>query len=117
MDTLLENGDFKRGNTNLPVKVTGFDELMQRALIRLSVPKGSFVHDPELGSSLYSLCSGGSPEEIQGEALLLAAEALRPIRKIRAEKVDVFLNPEGNPTKIAVTVAADTCKGEVNLSV
>ena len=55
MDTRLCDGDFAKGENGLPETVEGMEELLQRAQIRLCIPKGAFVHDPSLGSRLAQL--------------------------------------------------------------
>ena len=55
MDTALQNGDFAVSPAGIPFAVSAAPELLQRALIRLSVPRGSFPYDPALGSSLHTL--------------------------------------------------------------
>jgi hypothetical protein len=77
MDTLLENMDHARGPGGMPEAITGDRELAQRLLIRLSVPKGSFLPDAGLGSELYKL-AGDPPQDRERLALHRASEALRP---------------------------------------
>lgn len=75
MDTMLQNGDFVRGRGGLPRVINGSEEWIQRAMIRLTVRKGSFPLDPKLGSELHLLRDAKRPywEE---QALLYAKEAL-----------------------------------------
>lgn len=75
MDTMLRQGDFARGPGGLPKAIGGREENIQRALIRLTVKKGSFALDPGLGSQLWRLrdVKRGQWEE---QALLYAREAL-----------------------------------------
>lgn len=55
MDTALRNGDFAVSPAGIPFPVRAAPELLQRAFIRLTVPRGSFPYDPALGSSLHTL--------------------------------------------------------------
>lgn len=64
----------------MPFAIGGDDELIQRALIRLCVRKGSFAADPALGSELYRLRGGPFRERL---ALGYAQEALLPMREVR----------------------------------
>ena len=78
MDTLLAFGDHKTDGCGLPVVLTGAQEIIQRALIRLSVKKGSFAPDPALGSELHRL-RPGTGQETNRTALSYAQEALAPL--------------------------------------
>ena len=75
MDTMLQNGDFVRGRGGLPKAIGGTEEQIQRALIRLTVKKGSFPLDPELGSQLH-LLRDAKRAHWEEQALLYAKEAL-----------------------------------------
>lgn len=78
MDTLLENGDMKRGAHGMPELAGGARELVQRAMIRLSVRRGSFAPDSTLGSELYTL--GALPARgLDAAALNLVRQALLPL--------------------------------------
>lgn len=89
MDTLLYHGDYKRDGRGFPVKISGMEEAVQRACIRLTVPMGNFVLDPNLGSRLHML---GRIQSINQEELALeyAREALLGMEDIRviSAKVD-----------------------------
>ena len=54
MDTALAGGDFSLGANGLPRKISGEEELLQRAAFRLRVPLGRFAFQPTLGSRLYT---------------------------------------------------------------
>lgn len=41
-----------------PLRVAGTEEVAQSILLRLSIPRGSFRLDPDLGSRLYALPRG-----------------------------------------------------------
>jgi hypothetical protein len=85
MDTRLQNGDHAVDARGIPYPVEGADELIQRALIRLSVPKGSFVYDPALGSELYRLNT--ATPDAQRKALAYVQEALLPLPQFVVESV------------------------------
>ena len=55
MDTALANGDFQLDSNGRPKQIGGVQELLQRAMIRLNVPLGSFAYDTALGSRLQTL--------------------------------------------------------------
>lgn len=50
MDAKIENKDICTDSTGEYVMIEGIDEVIQRAVISLTVPKGSFVYDKSLGS-------------------------------------------------------------------
>ena len=68
IDALIRNGDVATDGTGSIVRAEGADALFQRALLCLTVPKGSFLYDRELG-----VRSGGA--DLQRTELLFA-EAL-----------------------------------------
>lgn len=77
MDTALLNGDFARSPCGIPFAVRAASELLQRAMIRLCVPRGAFPYDPSLGSSLSAL----DPEDpdVYHRAFSAVQEALLPL--------------------------------------
>ena len=86
MDTAISNGDFICDSKGIPVELTGYDELLQRVLIRLTVKKGSFIYDTSLGSRLYTLKS--TDGNLKERALSLVREALVDISEVIVD--DVF---------------------------
>lgn len=85
MDTALANGDFLLGPTGFPRRVSGQEELLQRATIRLRVPQGVFAYQPELGSRIHTL----RPDTVDKEAnaLAMAQEALREMPQVQVKGV------------------------------
>lgn len=72
MNTWLYRGDHKRNEQGFVEKISGGMEKIQQAIIRLSVPKGSFALDEELGSKLSIL--GKVPVNQREELALEYAE-------------------------------------------
>ena len=62
---LLYRGDHLRNARGFPQKIEGGAEAIQQAMIRLSVPKGSFTLDEELGSRLHTLGNMASICQLQ----------------------------------------------------
>lgn len=83
MDTALAGGDFSLGANGLPRGISGEEELLQRAAIRLRVPLGRFALQPALGSRLYTLRS--ETEDKDANALAMAQEALRELPQVWVE--------------------------------
>ncbi len=82
MDTALNNGDLFLDKTTGSFKtISGAAELLQRAMISLTVRKGSFYLDPSLGSELYKLRR--TPKaSLESEAARLVREALLPLPEV-----------------------------------
>jgi phage gp46-like protein len=104
LDTLLAGGDHARNSRGVPITLTGERELIQRALLRLCVRKGSFAPDPGLGSELYKLAqaralAGGDLERL---ALSYAQEALLPIPQVSVTSVS--LKKGGGAPELIVTL-------------
>lgn len=83
MDTALYHGDHMRDERGFVQKIGGAQEAVQRAMIRLTVPKGSFKPDSELGSRLYTLAKVTDRDKAQELAVEYAQEALLGERDIR----------------------------------
>ena len=49
VDVKWRNGETVTDDTGNVVRIGGRDALFQRTLLRLTVPKGSFIYDRELG--------------------------------------------------------------------
>lgn len=86
MDTLLAGGDHHRDSRGLPLAITGEREIIQRALIRLTVRRGSFPQDPALGSELHRL-RGAKTGTLAQLALSYVQDALAPMREVCVTRV------------------------------
>lgn len=95
MDTALNNGDFYTNDRRQLVTLYDNDELLQRALIRLCVKKGSFIYDKKLGSRLYTLTH--KTKDIKSKVLSYAKEALLDMDNVTVDDVEVdFVNDTAN---------------------
>ena len=76
MDMKWENGGIALGPNGLPQRVSGLEEALQNAAMRLRLPRGSIPYAPDLGSGLAGL----DPQEENSvqRAWALAGEALLP---------------------------------------
>ena len=75
MELLLQHGDHSRNGQGFLQEVDGAQQLIQRAMVRLTVPKGKFVLNPQLGSLLHTL-GRTAPAQREQLALEYAQEAL-----------------------------------------
>ena len=85
MDTALLNGDFLCDSRGFPMKIYGTEELLQRVFFRLSIKKGSFIYDRNLGSELYKL--NIYEENIKSKATSLIKEALIDMKNVIVKDV------------------------------
>lgn len=113
MDTAIANGDFLLDDRGRPLAITGMQEILQRILIRLTVKKGSFIFDPDLGSNLYTLKTSGL--SAKGDALKLVREALQDMKGISVENVSLTPTNGGDRMELYVQVSAGENKGEVGV--
>ena len=72
---MVRNGDYVTDETGGFRRVEGSQELLQRVLWKLSIPRGSFPFLPQLGSELYRL-GRSSPSQREGLARQYVAQAL-----------------------------------------
>lgn len=116
IDTLLINGDHSTDSRGIPIKITGERELIQRALLRLTIKKGSFEQDPALGSELYKLhgIRGGNIARI---AQSYVQEALLPMQEITVSGVAVeWLNSDVMRLFVSLSISNSMYQLEVDVS-
>lgn len=105
MELFLKNGDYVPDGRGGFRRALGAEELLQRALFRLTARRGSFPLLPELGSELYRL-TREKPSAWQGLARQYAVQALQ------GEKVtvtDVTVTPRDGGLQVEVFL---NCQGE-----
>ncbi len=102
MDLLLdlEGRDQAQTPQGWPVPVTGAEEMAQRVRLRLTVRRGSFRLDPELGSRLYAMPRGEAAvmERFAREAI---EEALAPLTGVRLEEVSCRYDPAADQATVS----------------
>lgn len=87
--------DHKISESGNPVSIDGANEIAQRILIRLSVAKGSFSLDENLGSLLYTLPS--YPEgQRDNLAFQFVQSALIDMREIEIKEVKCLYKGDFN---------------------
>ena len=114
MDTAISNGDFMLDSNGIPISIYGIQEILQRALIRLTVRKGSFIYDTNLGSDLYKLKKTASTN-IKSRALSMVKEALKPMSNVLVDDVSTeFINSSEN-LKLNVVLRVNNSKKEMEV--
>ena len=113
MDTALKDGDFYLGTTGKPIAISGIKELLQRVLIRLTVKKGSFIYDKDLGSDLYTLKN--TNKDIKNQAIIMIKEALADMRKIEVEDISIKFTDSSENLKLNVLLSINNNKEEVEI--
>lgn len=105
MDILLVNGDHYLDSRGLPVTLTGEQEKIQQALIRLSIRRGTFPLDPELGGRLY-LLQKARAQDLNRLALSYAADALASMKGV--EVVDALVkSTQGQGLEVTLSLRVE----------
>jgi|GluameStandDraft_1065615.scaffolds.fasta_scaffold122500_2 hypothetical protein len=104
MDTWLEKGDHGTDGRGLPLAIDGEKEWVQQAMIRLCVPRGSFILDRELGSRFYSINPAQPRLLLEEQALLYAKEALLPMADAQVEWAKCWGSSAGGQGRLEITV-------------
>ena len=91
MDTLLTpDGDFELGENGLPKKIEDTKEILQKVLISLTVKKGSFIYQKNLGSELYKVKSiDSNSQSIKEEAEIEIKKIICKIPQLKFKSVSV----------------------------
>lgn len=114
MDTAISDGDFMLDSNGIPISIYGIQEILQRALIRLTVRKGSFIYDTNLGSDLYKIKKTASTN-IKSRALSMVKEALKPMSNVLVDDVSTeFINSSEN-LKLNVVLRVNNNKKEMEV--
>lgn len=118
MDTALSEGDFLINSKGHPISIDGASELIQQALIRLSVKKGSFTYDKELGSNLYKLkTSYKNDTELKQAILIYAKEALEPMKNVKITGLSIEHQNDGENLEITFELTALTEQVQVEVTI
>ena len=114
MDTALNNGEFLLDGRGRPVQISGVQEILQQVLIKLTLKKGSFIYDPNLGSELYTLQS--TKGNLQANALMVVKEALKDMPAVVVENVNVELTNDGENMNLTVLMSINDQMEEVTIT-
>ena len=90
MELKIRNGDYIADGIGGERRADGAEALLERALFRLSVRRGSFPFLPELGSELYRL-GHEKPSARAAAAKLYTAAALAEETALTVEDVEAVL--------------------------
>lgn len=112
MDTAIANGDWAVNANGIPIAVSGLQEQLQRAFIRLSVKQGSFAYDPLFGSHLYTLKPTDS--NLNERALSMAQEALKDMPQVTVQSAVCSILLSGGMT---ITLSLLTAVGTGSITV
>lgn len=112
MDTLLENGDYKKSLNGLPISITGRAEIIQRVRICLQVPRGSFLHNKEFGSRFFEL-KDQKESATDSKAFSMAEQALENISQVKVTSASVVFDDDYNLTAVNVTFLLENVSEEV----
>ena len=109
MDTLIEQGDFAVSTNGLPIQISDTQELLQRAIFCLSIPRGSFLHDKELGSRFFEL-KNSKVDAKNSIALSMAQEALKnqPQISVYSAQIEYGEDKEINAVKVLLLIDGNT---------
>lgn len=95
MELKLQNGAYLMNAAGGFQTVSGNEELVQRALMRLTARRGGFYPLPDYGSRLYTLCRM-KPSERSAAARQFAVEALASEPRITVGEVEYLPGPENS---------------------
>jgi hypothetical protein len=79
------------------------DLMTQRIMVRLKLPKGSFIFSATMGSDINALLRSTNTAEGQARAVSIVTQALRPMDDLRITSISVKQDPL-NPKSIMVFI-------------
>ncbi len=101
MVTKIANGDYAVDHLGRFITSSGVDEIIERALIRLKVKKGSFTYDNELGSELHLVDLNTADYDL---LIAIISEALSPIQQIEVTGVERQANKDDKALTLTVYI-------------
>lgn len=100
----FDGGKYVRGACGGLETVSGRDELLQRALMRLSARRGGFFPLPDFGSELHTLFSMKKPQRAAA-ARRMVYEALAPETQLQVLSVDYREDGDRADVSVELTLA------------
>lgn len=110
MDAKIENKDISTDSTGEYVMIDGLEEIIQRAVISLTVPKGSFIYHKSLGSNSSELKLNNikQAEMIINESLINIGNIYIKVKNITSSgnsiKLSLTINYDGNSVDKEVVI-------------
>jgi len=114
MELKFDSGEYVRSVYGGFETVSGRDELLQRALMRLSARRGGFFPLPDFGSELHTLFSL-KPSQRPSAARRMVYEALSPETALSVS--DVEYSESGGTAVVRVLLEAEGESGELSVSI
>lgn len=99
MTTKLSYGDYEIDSRGRLIQIDGIEEIAQQAMIRLTIPKGSFVYNPELGSELHTVDLNQCDDSL---LYAMVCDALAPITSLEVVSVKRAISEEHD--KLSITI-------------
>jgi hypothetical protein len=102
---LSQYGDLNFTAARDLLMVRSGDLVQQRMMLRLRLPKGSYMYNKKLGSEMRSLLHVGNTAEQQARGASIVTQALRPMDDLTISSITV--EPDArNPRAINVIIEA-----------
>ncbi len=113
MDTLLKNGDFSLSPSGIPIKISGIESIIQSAIIRLTIKKGSFIYDKSLGSTLLDL----DLNKIDDQTIFnIVSESLAPIHNISVRAIKKIIDVEKESINLKITLNINNSLFDIDIN-
>lgn len=104
MDNRLYQGDLVYDGSGDLKKITGLEEVLERAMRRFRLKRGSFACNPQLGSRLYTLdLYTASAETIRA----MLEEALEGLEEVTVERVEKIEQTASLDLKLSVVLSVN----------
>ncbi len=113
MERVLKNGEYLPDGAGGLMSVSGGEEVLARALFRLTARRGALPFLPGLGSRLYEL-SREKPSARQALAEQYVAEALGE-EDVSVQTVELQMQGEGGLLTVKLLWRGETLTGQVAL--
>ena len=109
MELKIKDRDYVADGAGGLVRVSGWDELLERVLFKLSVRRGSFALAPELGSKLHLLWreKGESVAEALADEEGLSVTGMELAEKNGFLELRVLLRYENETGEAVVTIGGE----------
>ncbi len=112
MDFRLEQKDLVCSQGGNPDSITGVEELLQRVMIRLTVPRGRFAYNAQLGSRWEDLTvEQAQPQELLG----VIRQALDGLDGVTVTGVEKQVDPSRRSLTLRVSLTVLGTETEVEL--